>query len=69
MERERKDILISDLIYKSLRGSLKGDEADILDAWLEKPENRAFFMEYRFCFPPGKQERRQTKHVIGSSKG
>ena len=40
MERERKDILISDLIYKSLRGSLKGDEADILDAWLEKPENR-----------------------------
>ena len=37
MERERKDILISDLIYKSLRGSLKGDEADILDAWLEKP--------------------------------
>ena len=47
MERERKDILISDLIYKSLRGSLKGDEADILDAWLEKPENRAFFMELK----------------------
>lgn len=47
MEREKKDILIADLIYKYLRGALKGDEADILDAWLEKPEHAEFFMELR----------------------
>ena len=47
MERERKDILISDLIYKSLRGSLKGDEAEILEVWLQKVENRQFYMELK----------------------
>lgn len=47
MEREKRNILISDLIYKYFRGALKGDEADILDAWLEKPEHAEFFMELR----------------------
>ena len=44
MEREKKDILISELMYKHLRGALKGDEADILEAWLQKPEHAEFFM-------------------------
>lgn len=44
MEREKKDILISELMYKYLRGALKGDEADILEAWLQKPEHAEFFM-------------------------
>ena len=44
MKRVEKDILMSDLIYKHLRGALRGNEADILEAWLQKPENMRFFM-------------------------
>lgn len=47
MEREKKDILISDLIYKSLTDALKGNEADILEAWLRHPENAKFYMELK----------------------
>ena len=47
MKRVEKDILMSDLIYKHLRGALKGNEADILEAWLQKPENMKFFMELK----------------------
>ena len=47
MKRVEKDILMSDLIYKHLRGALKGNEADILETWLQKPENMKFFMELK----------------------
>lgn len=47
MEREKKDILIGELMYKYLRGALRGDEADILEAWLQKPEHAEFFMKLR----------------------
>lgn len=47
MKRVEKDILMSDLIYKHLRGALRGNEADILEAWLQKPENMKFFMELK----------------------
>lgn len=47
MKRVEKDILMSDLIYKHLRGALKGNESDILEAWLQKPENMRFFMELK----------------------
>ena len=47
MEREKYDILISELIYKSLTDNLKGNEADILEAWLQKPDNRKFYMDLK----------------------
>lgn len=47
MEREKRDLLISDLIYKHLREALKGNEADVLNAWLQQPENMKFFMELK----------------------
>ena len=47
MKKIEQDILISDLIYKKLRGVLKGNEADILEAWLQKPENMRFFVELK----------------------
>ncbi len=47
MKRVEKDILMSDLIYKHLRGALKGNEADILETWLQKPENMKFFMKLK----------------------
>lgn len=47
MERERHDVLIGDLIYKSLTANLKGNEADILEAWLQNPDNQRFYMELK----------------------
>ena len=47
MEREKYDILISELIYKSLTDNLKGNEADILEAWLQNPDNRKFYMDLK----------------------
>ncbi len=47
MKKIEKDIWMSDLIYKHLRGALKGNEADILEAWLQKQENMKFFMELK----------------------
>ena len=47
MEREKHDIEISDLIYKSLTGNLRGNEADILEAWLQNPDNQRFYMELK----------------------
>lgn len=63
MEREKKDIRIADLIYKHLRGALKGDEAEILEAWLLKPENWKFFMELKNgeCLYDGVAELSETE--------
>ena len=47
MEREKYDILISELIYKSLTDNLKGNEADILEAWLQNPDNQKFYMDLK----------------------
>ena len=47
MEREKKDIQISDLIYKYLTDSLKGNEAEILEAWQQQPENRKLLLELK----------------------
>ena len=47
MERENYDILICELIYKSLTDNLKGNEADILEAWLQNPDNRKFYMDLK----------------------
>ena len=47
MKRIRKDIEISDLIYKSLRGETSKSEDELLEAWCLEPRNRKLFMELR----------------------
>lgn len=47
MKRIRKDIEISDLIYKSLRGETSKNEEELLEAWCLEPRNRKLFMELR----------------------
>lgn len=43
----RKDIEISDLIYKFLRGETSKSEDELLEAWCLEPRNRKLFMELR----------------------
>ena len=38
MKKIRKDIEISDLIYKSLRGETSKSEDELLEAWCLEPE-------------------------------
>lgn len=45
MKRVRKDIEISDLIYKFLRGETSKSENELLGAWCLEPRNRKLFME------------------------
>ena len=45
MKRVRKDIEISDLIYKFLRGETSKSENELLEAWCLEPRNRKLFME------------------------
>ena len=45
MKKIRKDIEISDLIYKSLRGETSKSEDELLEAWCLEPRNRKLFME------------------------
>lgn len=47
MKRMQKDIEISDLIYKSLRGETSKNEEELLEAWCLEPRNRKLFMEFR----------------------
>lgn len=47
MKRVRKDIEISDLIYKSLRGETSKNEEELLEAWCLEPRNRKLFAELR----------------------
>ena len=47
MKRMRKDIEISDLIYKFLREKKKKSEDELLEAWCLEPRNRKLFMELR----------------------
>ena len=47
MKKIRKDIEISDLIYKSLRGETSKSEDELLEAWCLEPRNRKLFMELR----------------------
>lgn len=47
MKRIRKDIEISDVIYKSLRGETSKSEDELLEAWCLEPRNRKLFMELR----------------------
>lgn len=47
MERIKKDILISELIYKSLTGTLRKDEEEVLEAWLGNAEHRKFYVELK----------------------
>ena len=47
MKRIRKDIEISDLIYKSLRGETSKSEDELLEAWCLEPRIRKLFMELR----------------------
>lgn len=47
MKRMRKDIEISDLIYKFLRGETLKSEDELLEAWCLEPRNRKLFMELR----------------------
>lgn len=47
MKRIRKDIEISDLIYRSLRGELSVDEKKLLEAWCLEPKNRELFMKLK----------------------
>ena len=47
MKRMRKDIEISDLIYKFLRGEPSKSEDELLEAWCLEPRNRKLFMELR----------------------
>ena len=47
MKRMRKDIEISDLIYKFLRGETSKSEDELLEAWCLEPRNRKLFMELR----------------------
>lgn len=42
-----RDLLISELIYKHLRGELSAEEEEILTSWLSNPENEAFFLSLR----------------------
>ena len=43
MKRIRKDIEISNLIYKSLRGETSKDEDELLEAWCLESRNRKLF--------------------------
>lgn len=45
MRNIEKDIVISDLVYKSLVGKLSEDEQTLLECWLKEEENRAFYEE------------------------
>ena len=45
MKRIRKDIEISNLIYKSLRGETSKDEDELLEAWCLESRNRKLFLE------------------------
>lgn len=45
MKRVRKDIEISDLIYKFLRGETSKSENELLGVWCLEPRNRKLFME------------------------
>lgn len=47
MKRMRKDIEISDLIYKFLRGETSKSEDELLEAWCLELRNRKLFMELR----------------------
>lgn len=47
MERIKKDILISEFIYKSLTGTLRKDEEEVLEAWLGNAEHRKFYVELK----------------------
>ena len=47
MKRMRKDIEISDLIYKFLRGETSKSEDELLEAWCLETRNRKLFMELR----------------------
>ncbi|WP_187376859.1 MULTISPECIES: FecR family protein [Butyricimonas] len=47
MKRIRKDIEISDLIYKSLQGEISVDEEKFLEAWCLEPKNRELFMKLK----------------------
>lgn len=40
-----RDLLISELIYKHLRGELSAEEQEMLKSWLGNPENEAFFSD------------------------
>jgi putative anti-sigma factor len=45
MRRIRKDIEISDLLYRFLRGDTTADEKELLEAWCLEPKNRKLFLE------------------------
>ena len=45
MKRIRKDIEISNLIYKSIREETSKDEDELLEAWCLEPRNRKLFLE------------------------
>lgn len=47
MKKTRKDIEISELIYKSLRGETNGDEEDLLKAWCLDTRNMELFRELK----------------------
>ena len=47
MKKMRKDIEISDLIYKSLRKETSKDEESLLEAWCLDTKNRELFMKLR----------------------
>lgn len=47
MKKMRKDIEISDLIYKSLRKETSKDEEALLEAWCLDTKNRELFMKLR----------------------
>ena len=47
MKRIRKDIEISNLIYKSLRGETSKDEDELLEAWCLESRNRKLFLEFQ----------------------
>lgn len=47
MKKIRKDIEISDLLYRSLRGEITVDEKKLLEAWCLESRNRELFMELR----------------------
>ena len=47
MKRIKKDIEISDLIYKSLQGEISVDEEKFLEAWCLEPKNRELFMKLK----------------------
>lgn len=47
MKRIRKDIEISDLFYRYLRGEITVDEKELLEAWCLESRNRELFMEFQ----------------------